>query len=110
MKTTADAGLYTPDEGHKTTFSFDPIGNLWHAWSSRPEHIEKLVSGQWELAEVDAEGASFTAPEHALQIGVASGKKLAGKALREREANLYRAQVNEAIALRYRRADDKEVN
>lgn len=107
MKTTADAGRYTPNEGHKTTFSFDPTGNLWHAWSSCPEHIEKLVSSQWKLVEVDAEGASFTAPKHALQIGVASGKKLTGKALRECEANLYRAQTNAILEKRSREKNGK---
>ncbi len=107
MKTTTEAGRYMPKEEHKTAFNFDPTDNLWHAWSSHPEHIEKMVGSQWKLVDVDAEGASFTAPEHALQICVASGKKLTGKALREREASLYRAQTNAIVERRHAKGNGK---
>lgn len=100
MKATANTGQYMPSKENKTTINFDPSDNLWHAWSSNPEHIEKMVGSRWELMNVDAEGASFTAPEHALQICVASGKKLSARERREREADLYRVQANAILERR----------
>ncbi len=110
MEATANARRYMPGEDYKTTFTFDPSDNLWYAWSSHPEHIEKMVGSQWELQKVDAEGVSFTAPEHALQICVSNGKKLTARERREREADLYRAQVNAIIELRHRMDKGKDVN
>ncbi len=101
MKTAVNTGRYIPGEDYKTALTFDTSDNLWHAWSSYPEHIEKMIGSQWELLKVDAEGASFTAPERALQICVASGKKLTGKALRERKSSLYRAQTNAIVERRH---------
>ncbi len=110
MKTAVNTGRYIPGEDYKTTFTFDTSDNLWHAWSSHPEHIEKFVGGQWKLVNVDTEGASFTASENALQICVASGKKLTARERREREADLYRAQVNAIIELRHCIDKGKDVN
>ena len=106
MKSTEKVAQCTPAD-HETRFRFNPADSMWHAWSSRPEHIEKLVGSQWRLAGVDADGASFTAPEYALQICVAEGKKLTGKALRKREADLYRAQVNAIIERRHKNKNGK---
>lgn len=107
MKTEMNKGQQVYLEEHKTILQFDQSNRLWNVWTSHPEHVEKFVGDQWELVKVDAEGMSFTAPEHALQLHMTNGKKLTGKERRERVSNLYRAQVHEIIERRHREQNGK---
>lgn len=98
MNRTTATGRNVSNKESKTTFSFYTSDNRWHAWSNDPEHIDKMIGSLWELDNATAEGVSFNAPKHALQICIAEENKLTAKERRERIASLHRRQISMNIS------------
>ena len=60
-------------EERETILNYDPMTQLWHAWTNIPAHIRKLDDAGWKRIEsrkyIDngvEVAVDFTAPKHAI--------------------------------------------